>query len=217
MDLPTGASEAPLASINVQNFGHFTQDLLLLGQAGGQLDDLEFGFGGGGAGGGMGGRTSLDVLPVADQWVAAASHTIARCVHERKGFNLDLFVVVWRAYLARLSADPSLSLPRTLNTTCCRRERITMEEAEQAMVGLDQSFDPNAELEDWGPFQPGLNEETRSPSGMYDEEDMDGEFFLGRSVCVGFTRIATDRHSLPSLSSSPHRERRALFGHRGGP
>ena len=67
-----------------------------------------------------------------------------------------------------------------------------MEEAEQAMVGLDQSFDPNAELEDWGPFQPGLGEETRSPSGMYDEEDMDGAFWcwvvgvgvLGWMLCM---------------------------------
>lgn len=51
-----------------------------------------------------------------------------------------------------------------------------------ASMGLaDQSFDPNAELEDWGPFQP-LGEETRSPSGMYDEEDMDGAFLL--PACV---------------------------------
>lgn len=165
VDLPTGASEAPLASINVQGFGHFAQDLMLLGQAGGQLDDLEFGFGAGG--GGMG-RTSLDVLPVADQWVAAASHTIARCVAWGFDFWVRLFCVcVPRVFGCSIPQQP---------TNHTRRERITMEEAEQAMVGLDQSFDPNAELEDWGPFQPGLGEETRSLSGMYDEQDMDGAF-----------------------------------------
>ena len=100
-----------MAQINVQNFGQFDQDL---------LDFAAFQAGGGGMGGGLAGRPSLDVLPIADQWVAAGSHTLAR------------------------------------------RERITLQDVDiggggvGGSLGMDESaaFDPTAELDDWGPFNP---------------------------------------------------------------
>src|SRR6056297_3523841 len=74
VDLPTGASEAPLAAINVQNFGQFDQDFLDFAGFQGRTEKGRDGL----FGGGLGGRPDLDTLPMADQWVTAATQTLAR-------------------------------------------------------------------------------------------------------------------------------------------
>ncbi|GAB5033325.1 mitotic cohesin [Nannochloropsis oceanica] len=123
VDLPIGASEAPLASINVQNFGQFDQDLLdFAAFQGGREGGREGVFGGGGFEGGVeGGLSTLNALPIADQWVAAATQTLAR------------------------------------------RERITLHdeggregggEGVRGLLEQSSMFDPEVELEDWGPFDP---------------------------------------------------------------
>jgi hypothetical protein len=58
VDLPAGASEAPLSSINVPNFGEF--------QALTEIDFTDVR------------RVSIDLPPMDDAWFAAASSTIAR-------------------------------------------------------------------------------------------------------------------------------------------
>jgi cohesin complex subunit SCC1 len=66
VDLPTGASEAPSASINVAGFGDFTMDS---GMGAGAPVDLNFG--------GLDNAPGLSLL-ADDEWIAAASGTIAR-------------------------------------------------------------------------------------------------------------------------------------------
>lgn len=95
-------------------------------------------------------------------------------------------------------------------------------EAEHAGL-TEQSFDPNAELEDWGPFQP-LGEETRSPSGMYDEED--GAWVrlhpcaCRHCVCVWWCASRVPASLLTPTSAihtqNQQRRERAVQRHRGG-
>jgi len=57
VDLPAGASEASAAAINMPGFGELPAD-------------MDFSF--------FNGEISIDALPVADHWMAAASSTLAR-------------------------------------------------------------------------------------------------------------------------------------------
>jgi len=173
VDLPTGASEAPLAAINVQNFGQFDQDFLDFAGFQGRTEKGRDGL----FGGGLGGRPDLDTLPMADQWVTAATQTLAR------------------------------------------RETITLQDEGGREGGggvgmIDQSslFDPEAELEDWGPFNP--LDESMGVGGLVDRGgETSFEDDSGRYSDIELGRDAGD---LSGRRSSLKRSRASLEVGEGG-
>ena len=94
-----------------------------------------------------------------------------------------------------------------------RRERITLQDSDNVGLGPDQSFDPTAELEDWGPFNP--LDDTRSEVGEGESSfEQDGAcvaafgwmlaiyFLAAVSNVAGTAQLAS--HLVPCVCLSVH-------------